>query len=172
MKRDYESLASDRLDVAENIAHEQKAHRAEHVARGALYGVVVLALAGLFGPGPLSSAAVASPDGSLTVAYHRFVRHDAPTQLTFYVPASEVRADSLMLWVGPPYTHASRSVSFSPEPRSSRADGERVVYTINVTPGAEASFQITYRPRVQGLKAGSTGRVDGPSVETWHFIYP
>jgi hypothetical protein len=159
MKHDYESLASDRLDVAEGLAHEQKSHRAEHVARGALYGVVVLAIAGLFGPGPLSSAAVASPDGSLTIAYHRFVRHDAPAQLTFRVPASEVGADS-------------RLVSFSPEPRSARSEGERVVYTINVTPGAEASFQITYRPRVQGLKAGSAGRVGGPSLETWHFIYP
>lgn len=69
------------LQIDEDIRVEQRAWTAERFGWVGIAAVIVLALLGLFGPGPLSHESVESPDASLHVDYNRFIRMGGTTSI-------------------------------------------------------------------------------------------
>ena len=64
--------------------------------------VVVAALAGLFGAGPLSWSSETASDGSVEVSFQRFARRGGPAELSLAVPVSGGQ-DQAEVWVDARY---------------------------------------------------------------------
>lgn len=69
-----DELLSRRHPVQEDMPMQQRVWRFERVGWYVLVAIVLLALAGLFGNGPLSDAEVVSQDGRVRVEYQRLSR--------------------------------------------------------------------------------------------------
>lgn len=132
----------------------------------AVFGLVIIAaLAGLAGGGPLSSIERAS--GNLVARYDRFQRIERPGVFKFDFPAegsagAEIRFDRRVIeeW---------RIESVQPEPRSVSVDDRSVIYRFEASGRAHAVFHLA--PQRSGSRSFTV--VHGEeSVSVATFVYP
>jgi hypothetical protein len=149
---------------------EKHLHRVGWVVFTAL---LLAALAGLLGPGSLSSrTAEAGP--ALSADYQRFVRNHAPADLRIrvVVPAGQ---DSIRLLVGNAFLEATELTRIKPEPDSVEVTPEGHVYVFEAPQlGAEEAL-ILYRYQPDGAFSDVPVRIAlerGPEVSFRQFVYP
>jgi hypothetical protein len=147
--------------------------RLQRIAWGAAWLVLLLAMLGVFSDGPLSDAKAVSPDGSVEVAYERFVRDNGPAVLEITVPAEFVEGDTATLVLRGKWTEAVRIESISPTPDTESALGTGRVYEIGVEAGRDAVITVDYRPQSAGISSGSVSIApDAPAAQLRQLTYP
>ncbi|HEV2128712.1 MAG TPA: hypothetical protein VGR22_08850, partial [Thermomicrobiales bacterium] len=80
------------LEVDEDIEFQEREWKVQRVGWALMLVVIVLALVGLFGTGPLSAVEREADDGTLVLEYQRFVRHGGRT--TFSIAAAGSQAEN------------------------------------------------------------------------------
>lgn len=137
----------------------------------AMLAIIVAALLGLLGAGPLSSTTAET--GPLQVQYSRFERRHAPAELEVSIAGIPADQDQVDLWLASDYLEHIEITSFIPEPESVIEAGDRVVYRFNITNQAGLSLiRIALEPDDPGPSTGRIGVVGGPELEIWQFVYP
>ena len=136
-----------------------------------MLAIIVVALTGLLGSGPLSSATAEA--GPLQLEYSRFERRHAPTELEVRVARSAANQDQVEVWVSSDYLARIEITSIGPEPEEVSEAGDRVVYRFNIDDQSEASeIRIALEPDEPGLTTGRIGVIDGPELMFSQFVYP
>ena len=102
------------LQLAEDMAFQERNWRAERIAWMAMALTVLAALLGLFGSGPLSEARSADPSGALEVSYSRFLRLSAPASITVKARPAPAPAERFALQLDAEFTQAFRIASVTP----------------------------------------------------------
>lgn len=151
------------LELDQDLGFQQREWAIQRIGWGAMMLVIVGALLGLFGTGPLSAATVGDAAGPLAVEYQRFVRHDGRTTVTIQVGGGQAHDGQAEVWLAADYLDGVEVQHISPEPREVRADGDRQVYVFAVDDAAqplEVSFSL--QPRRIGRLSGEVGLPDGP----------
>ena len=130
-----------------------------------LIGVVIIAaVAGSFGNGPVSHAS-AQGDG-LQLQYERFARLQRPTQVQVSLEAKT----SLQLALSRRYVEAVRVDQIIPEPNEIAAAGEWLVYRFaGVGP---LSITFTVKPEQFGNLSGAARVPGGRAVVFDQWVYP
>ena len=167
-----ETKGTQGLEVAEDLAFQEKEWKVERA--GWIVGLLVLlaALAGLFGSGPLSSAAV--EEGPLRVEYHRFIRYQSPEALTIQMDAAQAGDGRVRLWLGREYLSGFEVQKIVPEPDQVQLFADRIVYEFQ-TPESEGPLQITVqmKPNRTGTQRGQLGSENtGEGAAFTQFVYP
>ncbi len=149
---------------------EKRLHRVGWLVFAAL---LLAALAGLLGPGPISSrTAEAGP--ALSADYQRFVRNHAPADLRIWVvrPAGQ---DSIRLLVGNAFLEATELSNVKPEPDAVEVTPEGHVYVFEAPElGAEEAL-ILYRYEPDGAFSDIPARIaleGGPELSFRQLVYP
>lgn len=139
----------------------------------ALALLIVAALAGLLGDGPLSRTQAASPDGALRLHFDRFARAGATTELRLRFQPARNGDGKYRIWLKGEYQEASRIREVSPTPDHVEDDRGRVVYVFRAfEPERSTEVAFYVQPRNPGLQPGRIGVVGGASVAFRQFIYP
>ena len=161
------------LEVAQDLEFQQRQWKAERVGWAIMLLIALLALAGLFGNGPLSSASVEAPDGSLSATYDRFVRQEARSTLTFQVAGSQATNNEIELWVSQDYLDSVEVQRISPQP-TEVLGGENLQIFVFVINDPPATLQVTFSFEAQemGRLSGEVGVTDGPTVTFNQLSYP
>lgn len=81
------------LQVDQDLNYQQREWLVERVAWAVLALVVLAALAGLLGGGPLSQATAGGEGWPLQVQYGRFVHHRGPTDIQIQLQPDAVQGD-------------------------------------------------------------------------------
>ena len=162
----------DELEIDQDIAFQQREWRAQRIGRFGLLVVIVLAVAGAFGAGPLSSATLRTPDGRLELDYSRIARHRSPEPLRIRIvpPAADTSVD---LWINREYLHGLAVQRISPDPVRVTSDNERLVYRFgiaNASRPAEVVFQVD--ADALWMRRGAIGFVGGDSITFRQFVLP
>ena len=135
--------------------------------------LLLAALAGLMGPGPLSSR-TASAGPSLKIQYDRFTRYHSPASLHVTVaPASG--ADQIRLDLDRRFLEAIELESVTPQPARVElaTGGQTYVFDAPRLANGDAEIVFHYRPdRTMRSLRGSVGLADGASVAFTQFVYP
>ena len=150
---------------------ELRAQRAGWLAFAAL---ILAAIAGLLGPGPLSRDQVTDPAGQLTIEYNRFERYQRQTELRIRVAPAAVRDGQVRIWVGQAFSDDVEIVSIQPQAERTELGSDRHVLLFP-TPrlNGEATVTIRYAPdRTFGWIEGQIGIEGGPALAISQFIYP
>lgn len=136
-----------------------------------LLGVLVAALSGLFGPGPLSWTE--ESDGALTVSYERFTRRGGTSTIAVRAAATESGGGDVAVRFDRRYLANFTVNSITPNPESTSLEGRWIVYTFATSPGAEGLL-VEYAVTPTGLWAadGAISLTHGAVVTPSHFIYP
>lgn len=131
--------------------------------------LLLAALAGLAGPGPLSRATASAP--LVHVAYERFARRLGDTSLDVTVRADPARPGVARLWIDGGYLAAVRVQDVVPEPDSWTSAGGGTVLAFPVA-GDRAEVSIRLGPDHIGTLDGAIGVPGRPPARFWQFIYP
>lgn len=159
------------LDLAEDMRHQRHEWKAEHIGWWAMGAVLVAALAGLAGPGPLSWTTAGTPGSDLWVEHQRFARYQAPMEIKvhFQQPAQdgEVRIAMNREF------HASTESDISPQPEKTELKAERVVFVFPVrsAPG-NTSVLFRVKPTQRGSHESRIWLGDDHSVAFRIFVFP
>ena len=160
------------LEVHEDPDFQRRDWLAQRVGWAGLAAMLLAALAGLMGDGPLSDTT--RGDGRhLTVEYDRFVRHGARTVVTFRI-APQAAADDrrVHIAIDRQFLVANDLQRQVPEPSATLGHDDAVEFIYDVGPDAALLVRWTVEPDELGRRSSSVRLNDGPAVEIAQFTYP
>lgn len=156
----------------ESPAATQWEWRVQRIGWVVLGLIVVLALSGVFGVGPLSWSVVTADDASLEVSYQRFTRNGAPSTLSLRVPASAAVDGEVLVRIDSAYLEALEVTSITPEPASQTSERGGVVFAFETEPGASLEATLNATGDAIGVRTGRLAVVGHPPVEFRQIFYP
>jgi hypothetical protein len=161
------------LDIDQDLAFAQRSWRIQRAAWLGMGVVLLLALAGVFGSGPLSRSDASLP-GFLRLQYQRFARHQAPQVLIARLEPAATRAGEVRLWVDRQYLDDSKVDTITPPPSRVEAAADRLVYVFSTRrPGEPVTIVFTLQSERIGLSSGRVGLDDAEGfVPFRQFVYP
>jgi hypothetical protein len=164
---------SSEFDAGEDSGHQQVEWRVEQAGFVMWALILIAALAGLLGPGPLSSVSAASADGSIQAAYHRFARLQAEGRITLRLSPSLVRDGAIRLRINRAFTESAAIERIQPEPREMVIAGEELIYVFPAEKGqATASVEFRFNPARMGVREYFFGHESGAHVRLWTLVLP
>lgn len=153
------------LEIGQDLGYERRALRRRNVFAVIWALILIAALLGIFGTGPLSSARTS--DGPLQAEYERFTRFGTTTELSITPGGGEGRTN---IAISRGYLHDMVINDIQPQPQGATVLPDRIVYTFDAQPPAELKFFSTFR-EVGAQKATIWGP-DGRSLSYTQFVYP
>lgn len=161
------------MEVNQDISHERLEWKIERVGWLVMAALLLAALVGLLGPGPLSSAVAGVKNSALWVEYNRFERYQAPTILLVHLGPQTTRDGTVRLWLRREYVENIELQHIDPEPESVEVTPDRFIYTFKVS-ALDRSTAVRYHfePEKFWRMAVSMGLESGPRLEFTQFYYP
>jgi hypothetical protein len=160
------------LDADPRTAHRPVAAGWQRLRWSVLALVVLAALAGLLGPGPVSDATATAPDGQVEVRYERFTHWVGSTSVELQVAADPAQPDQARVWISQEYLSGLQLEQVQPEPDSWTAMDDGVVLAFPVTGPEPLSVELQVRPAEIGLLRGAVGVPGRDPLRFWQFVYP
>jgi hypothetical protein len=159
-----------RLQLDEHIEFVEKSWRVERVATWVLVAILIAAVAGLLGSGPLSGGEAST--GRLRVEYPRLSRFQSSERLVIH--AAPARAGELRLWLDRAYLEGVRIETMVPPPLRAETAGDRVIFVFMVADGASPfALHVRLQPERIGVLHGRVG-LDGAgeALAFRQLVYP
>jgi hypothetical protein len=165
--------AADGLEIDEDPAFVRRSWIVQRLGWTGMGLVVVLALAGLLGSGPLSRRTTQLA-GLLRVEYQRFARYEAAQTIAIRLEPAATHTGEVRVWVDRRFLDDSKIDAITPTPVRAEAGPDRLVYVFAVTPpGAPTTLTLILQAEQIGLTSGRIGLVGAAGAATfWQFIYP
>ena len=161
------------LEVTEDPNFHRRFWTFQRAGWIALVLLVVAALTGLFGSGPLSTATAHTDGDELTVDYHRFSRYQSLSTIQVTLGPGAIEGSEAQVWINSSYMNRVRIENIAPEPDSVEIGSERYIFTFMVAEEADpAPISFHVRPEEPGIQAAEVGIVDGPSTSMRLIVFP
>ncbi len=161
------------LEVGQDLKQEQRLWKIQRVGWVAIGLVILAALLGLFGQGPLSRTSVEGPHGLFRLQYDRLGRHGATSDLRVHFEPDAARRGKVRLWMSHTYLRSLQVKQVLPQPEEAEAGPDGLTYVFAVAePGrpTEVTFQV--EPEETGLLVGRAGLDRDDAVSFRQFVYP
>ena len=161
------------LEVGQDLNFQRRSWTLERAGWVVMILLLIAALLGLLGPGPLSSATAGDPDSALWVEYNRFERYHAPTTLRAHIGLGAARGGKVRLWLSRGFVESTEIHHIYPDPEVVEAGTDRFTYVF-AAPDESKPVVITYQFESQKYwgQAARIGLDAGPELEFSQFIYP
>ena len=163
----------ERLEVDDDLEFQRRDWLFERIGWGFLLLVLVAAMTGALGRGPLSDRHVEAPDGSARVHYGRLERHGAPAALALTVRRRAPSDTSVWIWINEAYLEGVELERVTPEPLAERSDASRTLLEFALPSGTD-SARVTFRviPDRIGPRVIELGLLGTRGMRLRQFIYP
>lgn len=161
------------LQLKDDMQYHRRAWLIQSIARAAAAVLLLAALIGLWGQGPLSRSSKGEPTDLLRLEYERFGQFRNDTTLKLKVDDS-VRADNkIQFWLSRDYLERYQVQEISPQPEQVALDNGHLVYTLSVAQPSD-SYDIVFRlvPTRFGVSRGDAGTEGGKVLSFTQLIYP
>jgi hypothetical protein len=162
---------SRRLQIEENLNFQRHQLRFERIGWAVMAVLLLAALLGLLGNGPLSSAT--ADDGPLEVRYGRLEHKANTTSFSVSVEPDAATGSEVRVWLEAEWATAFVIESIAPEPESVQVEPDRLLYVFAAQPG-EQPVEIVFHVQYErwGWLSGEIGLEGGPAVTLSQFVYP
>jgi hypothetical protein len=131
--------------------------------------ILVAALAGLLGPGPLSKRIVKQEAAGLTIEYERFLRSHREAELKILV--HDAGSEELKIALGRELSRRSNIRSIVPEPESATSGEDQLLFKIKAN-GKNGEIKIEFEPTHMGNLAFDVNQEGKPPIQIRMFVYP
>lgn len=133
------------LDLAEDMRHQRREWKAEHIGWWVMGAIVLAAVAGLVGPGPLSWTTTGAPGAKLWVEHQRFARYQAPMEIKVHFE-QPTGAEEIRIGMNREF-YAATEAEISPAPEKTELKRDRVVFVFPAPPaGGDTGVVFRMRP--------------------------
>jgi hypothetical protein len=161
------------LEIDQDLSFQEREWRLQRIGWCVIALLIVAALLGLTGSGPLARATAGETGAPLQLEYSRFVRLDAPTTLEVEIAGEAVTGEQVELQVARDYLRSTRVEEIVPEPAEVRSAGEHLVFVFPVDePGQPLLVTFDLRHTDFGATSGEVGLADGMALEFGQFVLP
>jgi hypothetical protein len=157
------------LDLSDDMAFQRWEWRVQRVAWVLMVCGVLMAVAGVFGGGPLAYASTGERGSEVWAEYSRFARLNATADLRIHVTPKGDRAD---LWISRDYHDRVRLEQIVPEPQAATVSADRIIYSFKTQPGAAVTVTFHLKTESAGRLHGHAGVVGGAGIAWSSFVYP
>lgn len=153
------------------LRFQRRAVTVERVGWGLMALFIVAALAGLFGPGPLSTSRASSDDGRLVVDYPRFLRSGSTTAIEVHLTVEEPSVEPRLTF-GTDFLSTYTIEDVQPDPGQVIAHGDRIEFVFAPPQDASGiSLRFHLRADSFGPRSAAIDSTDA-TVNVRQFIYP
>jgi hypothetical protein len=168
-----EKPARGNLQLTQDLTFERREWTTERIGWAVMAVIILAALTGVFGAGPLSRATVGEPGGQFRVDYPRFARFKAPMTLGIHLGPHTGRQGMARLWLSREYLDGVQIAQVTPQPQQVSAGAEQLTYAFPISE-ANGSTSVTFFLKAErfGRHGGCAGLVNGPTACFRQFIYP
>ncbi|SFN55131.1 hypothetical protein SAMN05216207_101681 [Pseudonocardia ammonioxydans] len=158
--------------VPRDPVRQRRAGAVQRVAWAVLAVLVLAALAGLFGPGPLSRVSATDPAGLVRLEHERFTRYAGDTDLRVQVRPGPGRDGTAAFWISAAYLSQVRVQQVQPQPVRWTTSGDRALLEFAVSGPDPVTVVLQLRPDEVGLLRGAVGVPGGEPIGFWQLVYP
>ena len=138
----------------------------------ALSLLLLAALVGLFGSGPLSNAVARSQNGAVEVRYERFTRAQAGTTLRLTLRSAAVVDGVVQISVNNAFADKVKIEEVLPDPTRVAVSQEKYVFDVaSIQPDGTLEVVVRYQPESLGTLSIVLG-VGAEQVRFWQLVYP
>jgi hypothetical protein len=123
--------STEKLDSSQHIKQQRREWLVERIGWGLIACIILAALLGGLGFGPLSSRDAASGDGSLRASFYAIERAQAGTKLELWREPDDGAAKEFDLAISRTFLDEVTLESLVPEPTKVAADGDHIVFTFS-----------------------------------------
>ncbi|TDJ76238.1 hypothetical protein E2H86_14075 [Pseudomonas putida] len=149
---------------------QQRVWRFERVGWYVLVAIALLALAGLFGNGPLSDAEVVSQDGRVRVEYQRLSR--SGTTDSIFITVQGIPGQPVEVQLEGSLLRDASIETLQPEPQRSMSHGQAMLFQLGTKQDGVATLYLTLRSEHVGTLQGSVRAGPESAVHFSTFLYP
>ena len=161
------------LELEEDLDFERRSWIIERIGWAVMVMVAFAALAGLFGPGPLSDTSAGERGGRLWLEYSRFGRLRAPMTLRVYLGPNASQQEMARVWLSRDYLEGIHIQGINPPPERVEAGPEQFTYVFPVSETSRpTAVTFSVKPGRFGRQRGCMGLANGPTLCFGQFIYP
>lgn len=158
------------LEVDENYEFQVWSWRLQRIGWAGMFLVILTALAGFIGPGPLGERTLESSSG-LQLRYDRFVRYEAPASMELQLRAGPgSRAE---FWIEGAWLEGVHIENIVPEPERVVVKNGRMLVAIAAAAAGESVHAIVhFEADTWGPLEGSLGAPGDSGLSIEQFAYP
>jgi hypothetical protein len=161
------------LEVGQDLAFQRGEWTVQRIAWVVMALLLVAALIGLFGRGPIASATAGDDDDPIRVSYKRLERKAAPSALEIRAAPGQAQNGQLEVWIDADYLGGVQVQDISPEPQEMRAAGDQIVYAVLVEDPSQPTLIVVQLEHERiGRTMGRVGLLGGPGVSFGQFVFP
>lgn len=161
------------LEIEQDLRFEKKDWAAQLIGRVVIGLLIVGALLGFFGAGPLSLTEVHDETGNLAVVYEHFGRRGATTDLTATIAPESFSNGQAKLWVSSDYLAKLQLDKVTPTPDQVSALDEGFTYTFLASePDEELTVTFNFTIASMGPESGEIAVDPQQPIELNHFFTP
>jgi hypothetical protein len=160
------------IEIDAPLRYQQRTWVIQRAGWGVFVLLMLAALAGLLGSGPLSTTTVGAPD-SLQITYERFARLHAPATIEIRVNGNLVRDDMLTIALSGDAVPGLELSSSMPPPDGTSVvqDGVLLRFRTDSRPG-ELTVVLHTKPQRVGTLTSRIAVAGGPAHTISQWIYP
>ncbi len=165
--------SANRVTIEEDMVFQRREWLVQRISWVLAGVVLVLALLGVFGTGPLSWTSTTTPDGLLHLEYERFARQLGMTALAVDIAPEAARQGEIRLQISQDYLGDVMVQKVTPEPLAVVNGAGKLTYvftTDEVTEPLKVSFDL--RPDRVGVQHAEVGIEGAPPTRFRQFVYP
>ncbi len=160
------------FDVAEAPGFQRAEWRVQRIGWALMALILVGAIAGAFGRGPLARATLSVPGGA-SIEYERIARHDNHSEMVVHPDPSDVSSGGeLRVWLDRAFLRGVQVEHIEPEADRMTIGEDRVTYIFTAVATRPAEVVFTLRPDHYWTRRGRVGVGDSPPVEFTQFVLP
>lgn len=161
------------LDIDEDLRFQRREWAFERVSWAAMALLILAALLGLFGRGPMSDHTVASPDGAVAIEYERFLNQRSTTTLTVRVSGDVTAAGTFRLAINSDYLEGVEVKQITPAPVVVEAGEGRHLFVFRAAdPGRPTAVVFHLEPGGMATLHGRVSVAGGPAAAFDQLVYP
>ena len=161
------------IDINQDMEYQWREWRVQRIAWVFFIAILLAALLGLLGQGPLSVARTGAPDAGLALEFERIDRARAPTGMTVTLAPNIAQSGSARLAVSREFVDRISIDEIVPEPESVETGRDAVTYTFDVKDASQpAAIRFDFQHKFAGLMRGAVQMEGGPALPFEMFVWP
>lgn len=161
------------LQIDQDLKYQHRAWVWQRIGVAMLVLIILAALLGLFGKGPLSERAMGQAGSPLHLEYERFARFQSPQTLRVYASGEASNQNQLRIFISRSYAEATLFQNINPPPIKVEAAAQYLIYTFHTSSENRPVLVIfAYSPQTFGRLRGRLGLGTGEYLDFEQFVYP
>jgi hypothetical protein len=159
------------LEIDDDLEHQRHAWRFQRVGWIAIGVLLLAAVLGLFGKGPLSRSVIADSRHRIIIEYDRIARYETAFRLVIQLEALPESPRTARLWIDPRYARSLRIEQIAPDADRTETGADGLTYVFHVS-AAPAIITVTGTMQDVGWVHGRVGTGPGDAVDFRQFVFP